>query len=71
MHVAQIGAAAVHRQNDGQMSTAVQQINRNIELIRYRKYQDGLLLFELVNATTGSGEPGPKGDTKTKYPIVE
>lgn len=30
---------------------AVQQINRNIELIRYRRYED-LLLFELVNATT-------------------
>jgi predicted transport protein len=29
---------------------AVKQINRNIELIRYRKYDD-LLLFELVNAT--------------------
>jgi hypothetical protein len=28
---------------------AVQQINRNIELIRYRKYGDELLLFELVN----------------------
>jgi len=31
---------------------AVQQINRNIELIRYRRYGDDLLLFELVNATT-------------------
>lgn len=31
---------------------AVQQINRNIELIRYRRYGDELLLFELVNATT-------------------
>jgi predicted transport protein len=31
---------------------AVQQINRNIELIRYRKYGDELLLFELVNAVT-------------------
>lgn len=31
---------------------AVQQINRNIELIRYRKFDDELLLFELVNATT-------------------
>ena len=29
---------------------AVKQINRNIELIRYRKYED-LILFELVNAT--------------------
>jgi len=31
---------------------AVQQINRNIELIRYKKYGDELLLLELVNATT-------------------
>jgi predicted transport protein len=31
---------------------AVQQINRNIELIRYRKYGDELVLFELVNAIT-------------------
>ena len=30
---------------------AVQQIGRNIELIRYRHYGD-LLLFELVNAAT-------------------
>jgi len=30
---------------------AVQQINRNIELIKYQKYGDELLLFELVNAT--------------------
>lgn len=29
---------------------AVQQINRNIELIRYRRYGNELLLFELVNA---------------------
>jgi len=32
---------------------AVQQINRNIELIRYKRYGDPLLLLELVNATTG------------------
>jgi predicted transport protein len=31
---------------------AVQQINRNVELIRYRQFEDNLLLFELVNATT-------------------
>lgn len=31
---------------------AVQQINRNIELIRYRKFGDDLLLLELVNAVT-------------------
>lgn len=31
---------------------AVQQINRNIELIRYRHYSDGFLLLEMVNAVT-------------------
>lgn len=34
---------------------AVQQINRNVELIRYRKFDDNLLLFELVNATAAQG----------------
>jgi predicted transport protein len=33
---------------------AVQQINRNIELIRYRRFADDLLLFELVNAIIGT-----------------
>ncbi|MGS5087081.1 DUF5655 domain-containing protein [Hydrogenophaga sp. A37] len=33
---------------------AVQQMNRNIELIRYRKFGDDLLLFELANASTAS-----------------
>jgi predicted transport protein len=33
---------------------AVQQINRNIELIRYRRYGDELILFELMNATSVS-----------------
>ncbi|HEX6482171.1 MAG TPA: DUF5655 domain-containing protein [Ktedonobacteraceae bacterium] len=36
---------------------AVQQINRNIELIRYRRYGNELLLFELVNATTAQTSP--------------
>ena len=31
---------------------AVQQINRNIELIRYRRFGEDLLLLELVNAVT-------------------
>ncbi|MCP3659154.1 MAG: DUF91 domain-containing protein [Bacteroidetes bacterium] len=34
---------------------AVKQINRNIELIRYRKYDDDMLLFELVNSQTATG----------------
>lgn len=36
---------------------AVKQINRNIELIRYKKYEDDLILFELVNVTTASQTP--------------
>jgi predicted transport protein len=52
---------------------AIQQINRNIELIRYRRYGDGLLLFELVNATVtqetlpseSSPPPRPKQASKT------
>src|SRR5436309_3292720 len=36
---------------------AVQQINRNIELIRYRRYGNELVLFELVNATTAQVQP--------------
>jgi len=35
---------------------AVQQISRNIELIRYRRFGEALLLLELVNATSGAGE---------------
>jgi predicted transport protein/RecB family endonuclease NucS len=35
---------------------AVQQINRNIELLRYRNYDGGYLVLELVNATTGAVE---------------
>ncbi|WP_207461530.1 DUF5655 domain-containing protein [Azospirillum sp. SYSU D00513] len=49
---------------------AVKQINRNIELIRYRHCGDDLLLLELVNATTATttagtaspAAPAPAGD---------
>ena len=34
---------------------AVQQINRNIELIRYRRFGDELLLLELANAVNANG----------------
>lgn len=37
---------------------AVQQINRNIELIRYRRFGDELLLFELANAVTAAPARG-------------
>ena len=47
---------------------AVKQMDRNIELIRYRRYGDDLLLFELVNATTTSSATNaaaPAGDAGT------
>jgi len=34
-------------------SYAVEQMNRNIELIRYQLYEDGYIMFELVNAIEG------------------
>lgn len=37
---------------------AVSQINRNIELLRYRRYGDGLLLLELMNARTATKTTG-------------
>jgi len=37
---------------------AVQQINRNIELIRYRHYPEGFLILEMVNAVTATGNGG-------------
>jgi len=47
---------------------AVQQMNRNIELIRYRLYGKDLLLFDLVNATAvqGISEPGEMKTSKGK-----
>lgn len=42
---------------------AVQQINRNIELIRYRRFGEELLLLELANATTANS--GRASATKT------
>ena len=52
---------------------AVQQINRNIELIRYRQYGEDLLLLDLVNATTASGDVGQsetKKGAKATYKTV-
>jgi predicted transport protein len=53
---------------------AVQQMNRNIELVRYRRYGKDLLLFELVNATMankGNSETSKKtGKGKTLYKTV-
>jgi predicted transport protein len=36
---------------------AVKQISRNIELIRYRRFGDDLLLLDLVTTTTGTEPP--------------
>ena len=41
---------------------AVEQMNRNIELIRYRRFGDGLLMLEMVNAVSAMGA-GPGGAT--------
>ena len=42
---------------------AVQQINRNIELIRYVRYGTDLVLFELVNAVEAEQTGTPSGST--------
>lgn len=53
---------------------AVQQINRNIELIRYRHYGDDLLLLDLVNATTATplefSNTSKTTNIKNKYKTV-
>lgn len=43
---------------------AVKQMDRNIELIRYKRYGDDLLLLELVNATSATtGQGGASAET--------
>ena len=42
---------------------AVQQMNRNIELIRYRRFGESLLMLELINAV--QAEPGSPSQAKT------
>jgi len=44
---------------------AVQQINRNIELYQYKHYSDGLLLLDLVNATTAQTIHNSENDNST------
>jgi predicted transport protein len=53
---------------------AVAQINRTIELVRYRRYGDEFMVLELVNAVTGTpqdpdtgGQPRQKSKTVTEY----
>jgi predicted transport protein len=55
---------------------AVKQINRNIELIRYRRYGNDLFLFELVNQTSAQqplaasqGSIGSVSSSKHKTPM--
>ena len=42
---------------------AVQQMNRNIELIRYRRFGDGLLMLELINAVQAESRSPSQGTT--------
>ena len=53
---------------------AVKQIDRNIELIRYRSYGKELLLLELVNASTGNAEqvsPSPKSGRSNENTVTD
>ena len=47
---------------------AVQQMNRNIELIRYRRFGDELLLLELVNAV--AAKPVSRSAVRAQQPVV-
>lgn len=51
---------------------AVQQMGRNIELLRYRRFGDGLLALELVNTprTTGGGPDSSKPGKSVAYKTV-
>jgi len=49
---------------------AVQQINRNIELIRYRRFDENIMLLELVNATSADIEQKPRTKGSTRYATV-
>ena len=44
---------------------AVEQINRNIELYRYKHYSDGFLLLDLINTTTAQIEQFNNENTQT------
>lgn len=47
---------------------AVQQIDRNIELIRYRRFGDDLLLLELANTSSAGSAKSMKGSAKAAKP---
>ena len=55
--------AAVFTKYDGH---AVQQINRNIELIRYRRFGEDLLLLESANTTSAGSARSMKGSKAVK-----
>lgn len=44
---------------------AVEQMNRNVELIRYRRFGEDLLMFELVNATVAESGPSTTDGSST------
>jgi len=49
---------------------AVQQINRNIELIRYKKFNDELLILEQVNSVSVVETSAPKPSNTTSKEVV-
>jgi len=49
---------------------AVQQIDRNIELIRYRRFDKDLLLLELVNAVTATNIEAPSAAGTSQYKTI-
>ena len=49
---------------------AVQQINRNIELLRYRRFEEDIMLLELVNATSAVDDHKTKSKPSSKYATV-
>jgi len=49
---------------------AVQQINRNIELIRYRHFPDGFLILEMVNAVTAVNGAAGEGKAVHAAPVA-
>jgi len=50
---------------------AVQQIDRNIELIRYRRYGEELLLFERANTLISAGGDTPPKEVKPPKPVYK
>lgn len=50
---------------------AIKQMNRNIELLRYRRFGDDLLLLELVNQPSGEVARSQASNDPAKYKTVE